>query len=166
MDNTNDKQECPGCGQVPEELLLHHWGHRKGNSIQRDKYYSIEVGKYKYICSSCNSRLGKLFSTENPPESWEEQLVALHSNLWTPLFPEGRFPYITYLEGSIFFLYAKNPKEARIETIKEFLKAREPKTTSRGGLHRICRYICLKDELRPYEITKSNIFYGKKELSE
>ncbi len=161
MDNKDLGQRCLGCDRIPEELLLHHWGHQEGNSIMQDRYYSIETGKYKYICNACNSRLGRLFSQTELPDSWEDQLSALQNDLWIPLYPEGRSPYITYLEGSIFFLFAKDTKEAKKETVKEFLKTKEPKTTSRGGLHQICRIMCMQEEFRPYEITESEIFYGR-----
>ncbi len=164
MNNTDLGQRCPGCNRIPEELLLHHWGHQDGNSTMQDKYYSIETGKYKYICNACNTRLGRLFSGQELPESWEDQLSTLQNDLWIPLYPEDRSPYITCLEGSIFFLFAKDIREAKRETVKEFLKTRDPQSLPRG-LDSLCRVMCMKNELRPYEITKSDIFYGKKELS-
>ena len=162
MNNTETAQRCPGCSRIPEELILHHWGHQEGNSIMQDRYYSIETSQYKYICNSCNSRLGKIYARRDPPTSWEEQLTALQKDLNKPLHPKDRVPYITCLEGSIFFLFAKDTTEAKKETVREFLKIQEPKSTSRGLLSNKCRVICMKNEVRPYEITKSDIFYGKR----
>lgn len=104
---------CPICKNKLEEsylllprrdtLGIHHWG---GD----DLWESVRKGKYRRMCSSCNSTLGGFFKGKYP-SSWDEQYEALTTIIpgWIPFHPsfdgkEGWWSLIDWDREIIAFL--------------------------------------------------------------